>query len=54
MGNSNMDELDYVKVETCFQQGGNFLNIHVAKPPWLEKGSYHIVESTQLNTICVA
>jgi hypothetical protein len=31
-----MDELDYVKVEACSQRGGNFLNIHVAKAPWLE------------------
>jgi len=31
MGNSSMDEFDYVKVEACSQQGGNFLNIHVAK-----------------------
>jgi hypothetical protein len=26
-----MDELDYVKVEACFQWAWNFLNIHVAK-----------------------
>jgi hypothetical protein len=47
-----MDVFDYVGVES-FQHIKNFLNTHVAKAPRQEKGNHHIVESTQLNTMCV-
>jgi hypothetical protein len=52
--NLGMDGFDYVWVEACSQWKEPFPNIHVAKALEWEKRSCHIVQSTQLNTMCVA
>ncbi len=46
-----MDGPIYVGVEGS-QYGKKFLNIHVSKAPWREKGNHAIVESTHLNNMC--
>jgi hypothetical protein len=50
-GFSSMDGLIYVGVEG-FQDGKNFLNMHVSKAPRREKGNHAIVESTHLSNMC--
>jgi hypothetical protein len=48
-----MDGSIYVGVEGS-QHKNNFLNMHVSKAPWREKGNRAIVESIHLNNMCVA